>query len=90
VTAVSTLYDWISDVCAELGLELGDERAVTDTVLDLTADVAHGVARPAAPVTAYLVGLAAGRTDDPAAATARLSAQLAERARSWGEGATRQ
>jgi len=30
-------------------------------VLDLTRDVAHGVARPAAPLTAYLVGMAVGR-----------------------------
>jgi len=30
-------------------------------VLDLTRDVAHGVARPAAPLTAYLVGVAVGR-----------------------------
>ena len=30
-------------------------------MLDLTRDVAHGVARPAAPLTAYLVGMAVGR-----------------------------
>jgi hypothetical protein len=30
-------------------------------VLDLARDVAHAVARPAAPLTAYLVGMAVGR-----------------------------
>ncbi|ROQ38418.1 hypothetical protein EDF46_2055 [Frondihabitans sp. PhB188] len=29
-------------------------------VLDLARDAAHGVARPAAPLTTFLVGLAAG------------------------------
>jgi hypothetical protein len=34
-------------------------------VLDLARDVAHGVTRPAAPVTAFLLGLAAGRHPAP-------------------------
>jgi hypothetical protein len=35
-------------------------------VLDLTRDVAHGVARPAAPLGAFVAGLVAGRAgDDP-------------------------
>jgi molybdopterin-guanine dinucleotide biosynthesis protein A len=50
---------WVVDVCAELGLDAAGID-VTD-LLDLTRDVAHGVARPAAPLTAFLVGLAAGR-----------------------------
>ena len=53
----------------ELGLEESlDGIELVDTVLDLTADVAHGVSRPGAPVTAFLVGVAAGRADDPAVA----------------------
>ena len=56
---MSTMDEWTAAVCADLGLEPGvaDLRAV----LDLTRDVAHGVARPAAPFTAYLVGVAVGR-----------------------------
>jgi hypothetical protein len=56
---MSTLEEWMAAVCADLGLE----PAATDTraVLDLARDVAHGVARPAAPLTAYLVGVAVGR-----------------------------
>ncbi len=83
VTAVSTMSEWISAVCAELGVELADPHASTTLVLDLTADVAHGVARPAAPVTAFLVGLAAGRTDDPDAATAALAQRVGELATTW-------
>jgi hypothetical protein len=80
---MSTMSEWIEAVCTELGLELSDPGATTSTVLDLTADVAHGVARPAAPVTAYLVGLAAGRTADPEATTSALAGLLGERAKSW-------
>jgi hypothetical protein len=38
-------------------------------------------------VTAYLIGLAAGRTDDPAATTAMLARRLGERAKASQAGA---
>ena len=61
---VSTLEDWTATVCAELGL---DPATVDVTaVLDMTRDVAHDVARPAAPLTAYLAGIAVGRGAQPA------------------------
>jgi hypothetical protein len=41
-------------------------------VLDLTRDVAHYVLRPAAPLTAYLMGVAVGRGLDPAVAAGTL------------------
>ena len=59
-----------------LGRALGTpaEAVDIDAILDLARDAAHGVARPAAPLTTFLVGLAAGRSggspDD--IATARL------------------
>jgi hypothetical protein len=80
---MSTMSEWIEAACAELGLDLADQRATTNTVLDLTADVAHGVARPAAPVTAFLVGRAAGWAEDPEAAVAELSRRLRDRAKAW-------
>jgi hypothetical protein len=59
---MSTLEQWTAAVCAGLGLETLDPGAAdTKAVLDLARDVAHGVARPAAPLTAYLVGVAVGR-----------------------------
>ena len=69
---MSTMDDWTAAVCAELGIEAGaaDLRAV----LDMTRDVAHGVARPAAPFTAYLVGVAVGRGLTLPDALARVSA----------------
>ncbi|GAA4267059.1 DUF6457 domain-containing protein [Frondihabitans peucedani] len=42
-------------------LHLPDDTTVDiAAVLDLARDAAHGVARPAAPLTTFLVGLAAG------------------------------
>jgi hypothetical protein len=56
---MNTLQEWTAVVCADLGLDAAS--ADSATVLDLARDVAHGVARPAAPLTAYLVGVAVGR-----------------------------
>jgi hypothetical protein len=56
---MSTLEQWTAAVCADLGLDPG--AADTKAVLDLARDVAHSVARPAAPLTAYLAGVAVGR-----------------------------
>ncbi|MEJ3652754.1 DUF6457 domain-containing protein [Actinomycetes bacterium KLBMP 9759] len=58
------LSEWVTAVARELGLDDVD-GSVVDMVLDLTADVAHGVSRPGAPVTAFLVGLAAGKAAEP-------------------------
>jgi Domain of unknown function (DUF6457) len=80
---MSAMSEWVAEVCHELGLELVDQEACVNQVLDLTADVAHGVARPAAPVTAFLVGLAAGRSGRPDETVAELARTLGERAKTW-------
>jgi hypothetical protein len=76
---MSTMERWTEAVCAELGLDPGavDLRVV----LDLTRDVAHGVARPAAPLTAYLLGVAVGRGQALPDAAARVSVLAA----AWDE-----
>jgi len=56
---MSTLDSWTDAACAELGLQRADVTA--RVVLDLARDVAHGVERPAAPLTAFLLGLAVGQ-----------------------------
>lgn len=73
------LEDWLSVACLELGVDRGELDR--DLVLDLARDVAHNVARPGAPLTAYLLGVAVGRGASPTAAAARLT-ELAE---AWGE-----
>jgi hypothetical protein len=49
-----------------------------DLLLDVARDAAHGVARPAAPLTTFLIGLAAGRRGGSAEAVrdAARTAQL--------------
>jgi hypothetical protein len=50
---------WIVEVCEQLGVDVA--AVDRDAILDVAREVAHNVARPAAPVTTFLVGLAAGR-----------------------------
>ena len=60
-----SLTAWMEELCGALGLDLEVE---IDAILDLARDAAHEVERPAAPVTTFLVGYAAGlrggSTDD--------------------------
>jgi Domain of unknown function (DUF6457) len=60
-----TLYDWAKDAAARLdvpeqGRWVADKETV-QWVLDFSRDVAQGVARPGAPVGAFLAGIAVGR-----------------------------
>jgi hypothetical protein len=60
----SNLYEWAGEAVNALELP-GDlrwlaDRETVEGVLDLARDVAHGVARPAAPVAAFLAGAALG------------------------------
>lgn len=75
---MTTLDNWTTAACAALGLDAAEAGARQRLVLDLAREVAHGVERPAAPVTAYLLGLAVGRGADPAQAAATLTALVRE------------
>jgi hypothetical protein len=75
-----TLVEWAEQVCAELELPEEIGRADVDRVLGLAKDAAHSVARPAAPLTTYLLGIAVGRGADPAEAAAALSRLSLEQA----------
>jgi hypothetical protein len=76
---MNTLESWTEAACAELGID----PAVLDTrtVLDVARDAAHQVARPAAPLTTFLMGVAVGRGLAPDDAAQRIT-QLAAR---WPE-----
>ena len=81
------LSEWVTAVTRELGLEGAlDSGTTVDMVLDLTSDVAHGVSRPGAPVTAFLVGVAAGRAEDPAVAARDYAEKIARLADGWDRG----
>ncbi|MFG1946551.1 DUF6457 domain-containing protein [Nonomuraea sp. NPDC048826] len=79
---MNVLAEWTALACEELGID--PARVDRDQILELTKEVAHGVARPAAPLTAYLLGLAQGAGTAPEEAVARLTAL----ARNWGQTAT--
>ncbi|MFF7752043.1 NTP transferase domain-containing protein [Streptomyces sp. NPDC007971] len=73
------LDEWISAVKDELGIDLDVDTGV---LLDLARDAAHNVARPAAPLTTFLVGYAAARGEgspEDVAEAARKAAALALR-----------
>ncbi len=65
---------------AQLGAALGIDPAVVDVdlLLDVARDAAHSVARPAAPLTTFLVGLVAGANGGDANAI-RAAADVAQR-----------
>jgi Domain of unknown function (DUF6457) len=67
---------WVDELCA--ALDIKDDVDV-DALLDLARDSAHRVERRAAPVTTFLIGLAAGRaggTDAVGEAVAKANAAL--------------
>jgi hypothetical protein len=74
------LHDWIDELSDVLDLDAEIDEGL---VLDLAKIVAHGVERPAAPVTAYLLGLAAGRQDADPEAVEALAAKVQRLAESW-------
>lgn len=67
-----SLDDWIVTIATELDVD--PALIGIDEVLDLASVAAHNVVRPAAPLTTFVAGLAAGRSgasaDDVRAAIA--------------------
>ncbi|MFK4111866.1 NTP transferase domain-containing protein [Streptomyces sp. NPDC002176] len=74
------LNEWITAVKNELGIELDVDTRV---LLDAARDVAHGVARPAAPLTTFLIGYAAAQGKGDAQSIAEASAKVADLAIRW-------
>lgn len=67
------LHDWIDELCDVLEIEAELDEAL---VLDVARVAAHAVQRPAAPLTTFLLGYAAGQSS---AGTVEIE-ELAERA----------
>jgi len=77
------LEEWVRTVATELGVD----RAAADVpaLLDLARDAADGIGRPAAPLTTFLVGYAAGLAGGDRATLDRLTAEVGELARQWAQ-----
>ncbi|HEU5222484.1 MAG TPA: DUF6457 domain-containing protein [Candidatus Lumbricidophila sp.] len=78
MTAPSELEAWASALAAELGV---DGQTPVSMILDVARDAAHGVTRPAAPISTYVLGLAVaqglGTVDELAAKTTEFAARWA-------------
>jgi hypothetical protein len=70
------LGPWVDLVRRELGIDTPIDLAA---ILDVARVAAHGVARPAAPVTTFLLGAAAAQGIDPTEASARIARLVEER-----------
>lgn len=76
----NVLDEWIAAVKDELGIELD---VATGALLDLARDAAHGVTRPAAPLTTFLVGYAAAQAGGGPEAVAEATRKAAALASRW-------
>jgi molybdopterin-guanine dinucleotide biosynthesis protein A len=76
------LDEWISAVKDELGIDLDVDTGI---LLDLARDAAHGVARPAAPLTTFLVGYAAAQGKGGPEAVAEAARKATALALRWAD-----
>ncbi|MEV0910069.1 NTP transferase domain-containing protein [Streptomyces hokutonensis] len=76
------LDEWISAVKDELGIDLDVDTGI---LLDLARDAAHGVARPAAPLTTFLVGYAAAQGKGGPEAVAEAARKAVALALRWAD-----
>ncbi len=79
---VRVVDEWIAAVKTELGIDLDVDTGV---LLDLARDAAHGVARPAAPLTTFLVGYAAAQAGGGPEAVREAARKAADLALRWTE-----
>ena len=69
---------WLDAMCAEIGSDRAIVDAHRDELLNLVSTVAHGPSRPAAPMTAFIIGWAAASTgEDVSGLVARAEALAA-------------
>ena len=72
---MAELSTWLDAVSEELGItDVELDNNSIHTLLDLARDSAHEVERLAAPLTAFLVGVAVGRGDSLGGAAAKVTA----------------
>jgi len=74
------LHDWIDELCDALDVETEVDETL---VLDLARVAAHDVTKVAAPITTYLLGLAAGEQGAGPAEIERLAAKAQALADGW-------
>ncbi len=74
------LHDWIDELSDVLDVEVDLDEGL---ILDLARTAAHNVQRTAAPITTYLLGVAAGAGNADPEAVEQLAARAQLLAESW-------
>jgi hypothetical protein len=74
------LHDWIDELCDVLDIDAEIDEGL---VLDLSRTAAHSVQKVAAPITAYLLGYAAGKGGADPEEVERLAARAQALAEGW-------
>lgn len=74
------LHDWIDELCDLLDIEAEADEGLLGDLADIVARNVHAAA---GPVTAYLLGVAAGSTDADPDRVERLAAQAQGLAEAW-------
>lgn len=77
------LHDWIDELMDALDIELEMDEAL---VLDVAREAAHRVQRPAAPISTFLLGYAAGLAGGGTEDVERLAARVVALADRWEGG----
>lgn len=78
------LHDWIDELSDALDVEIDLDESL---VLDVAREAAHGVARPAAPISTFLLGYAVARSDGDPDELDRLAAATIALAQRWDKSA---
>lgn len=76
---IKSANEWLNQASETLQISPELTRTVLGDLLDLTKNVAHGPSRPAAPVTAFLVGLSTGQAQAADTSEEDLAAAVRER-----------
>ena len=74
------LHDWIDELADVLDVETEVDEGL---ILDLARVASHNVEKPAAPITTYLLGFAAGAGDLDPEKVERLAAKAQQLAENW-------
>ena len=76
-----TLHDWIDELCDALDIDTEIDEGL---ILDVARECAHSVERPAAPISTYLLGYAAGVHAANPEKLEELAARATALAEKWG------
>lgn len=76
-----TLHDWIDELCDALDIDTEIDEGL---ILDVARECAHSVERPAAPISTYLLGYAAGLHGAGPEKLEELAARATALAEKWG------